>query len=166
MHTNSLDNILEEIKDLKGKEAHISQFINLRHKLTENIVLNLFDKKNLDEGRSALSIRDKLDETIFNTTAEDMVDGDMGGIPHMQRAILLENLSERMKIIEDVQKDAKSFGSKVALMTLLSDVDRLDRLIPIHKALVELGAKGFPLLAKRRINKIAKELRKEASNYL
>ena len=69
MTVTPIADILVEIQNMRDQEGSLSKFINLRHKLTENIEFNLSGGGFKDEGRKALVDRNALDETIFTATS-------------------------------------------------------------------------------------------------
>lgn len=162
MTVTSLNDITADFQSLRNKATELSTFIDIRHKLTANIEFNLYGGGDKEEGRQALAIRNTLDETLFGASAADMVGGDKGGLDHMKQAITLENLSEKMQILEGVARKAKATSMKAALIDLLTDADRYTRFIPEHQKLIKAGAAGLPFLANWRINKVIDAIQRDA----
>ena len=160
MTVTPIADILVEIQNMRDQEGSLSKFINLRHKLTENIEFNLYGGGFKDEGRKAFFARNALDETIFTATSADMVGGDAGGLDHMKRAIALETLAEKMQILEGISRSAKGRGKgmKSEMINLLTDPDRFERFIPSHQNIIESAASGSALLACWRFTKIMRDL--------
>lgn len=166
MSVTSLDEITNSFESLRNKAMEVGTLIDLRHKLTANIQFNLYGGGDKGEGRKALAVRNALDETIFGTTDADLVDPSKGGIEQLKRAISLENLSEKMQILEGVARNAKAIGMKAELVNLLTDGDRFDRFSAAHQIQIKAGATGFSFLANWRINKVIDALQLEARNYI
>ncbi len=163
MNITTLDEILLDISSLKhGQPMELSTLINLRHKLTTNIDYNLYNGGNKEEGRKALEVRGVLDNLVFNSSSEDLIDENSDGLTHLKNAITLEILAEQMQILEGVIKNAKKKGMKNELINLLADPDKFSRFIPSHQEIIKAGATGFALLANRRINKVRIEIGKSA----
>ena len=164
MSVTSLDEITSTFESLRNKALQVSTLIDLRHKLTANIGFNLYGGGDKSEGRQALAVRNALDATIFSTTDADLVDPSKGGLEQLKHAINLENLSEKMQILEGVARNAKVIGMKAELVNLLTDGDRFDRFIPAHQKQIKAGATGFAFLANWRINKVIDAIQLEARN--
>ena len=163
MSTARLDDIISDLESLRNNNQELNKIINLRHKLTANIEYNLYsDGGNKPEGRIVLTIRNALDESLFNLVASDMIDGDSSALEYIKKAITLETLSERMRILEGVTKDAQLTSMKTELINLLTDTDRFSRFIPTHQKLIKEGATGLAFLANWRINKVIDALQQEA----
>jgi hypothetical protein len=156
MTVTPIGDILAEIQSMRHQKISLSKFIDLRHKLTENIEFNLYGDGSKDEGRKVLAVRDALDKTIVMATSADVVGGDARGLDHMKQAIVLETLAERMQILEGISRSAKgtAIGMKSEMINLLIDPDRIQKFIPSHQNIIKSAASGSVLLARWRFNKI------------
>ena len=161
MTVTPLNDIISDIQNLLNKEMEIGMVVELRHKLTNSVRFNLYGDGDKDDGRKALAIRNSLDETLFNASASDVVGGDRSGLDHLKRAITLENLSEKMRLIEEAKQYAIVAGMKAALTNLVMDVDKLDRFSPEHQEVIKKGATGLSLLSNQRINRVVNSIQRE-----
>ncbi len=146
MTNTTLNDIISDLEVLRHNQD-LNKIIDLRHKLTANIEYNLYGCGDKLEGRRALVIRNTLDESLFNLIASDMVGSDSSALEYMRRAITLETLSERIRILENVARNAQVIGMKTELINLLTDADRFIRFIPAHQKLIKDGATGLAFLA-------------------
>lgn len=161
MNLIPLEEISIDIQSLKNQSSEISQWIDIRHKLTANIQFNLYGAGDKEEGRKALKLRNVLDESIFRITPKDMMRGDMAGVPAMIRAINLENLSEKMALLEGIVREAKITSTKQELVSFIMDPDKLERFSHAHQQLLKDGATGLKFFANRKLNKVIDALQEE-----
>ena len=91
---------MADIGSMRNKALPLRKVIRTRPELTANIESNSHSDGAKDEGRKALAVRKLLDEIIFGATASDLVDGDLGGLDHVRRAIVMETIAERLQILE------------------------------------------------------------------
>jgi hypothetical protein len=167
MNPINLDDILANFETWRGKPLPLGELIETRHKLTANIEFNLYCGGSKEEGRKALSVRNSLDELIFKARPSDLIDGKSDGLDHLKRAITVENLAERLQILEEVSKNAKGSAKKLKeeLINVLVDRDRFERFFPEQQSNIKAAAIGSSFLAFRRLNKIMDSLRQQALEY-
>jgi hypothetical protein len=160
----SLDQLLAEAEALRDKPWPLGEMIRYRHKLTSNIEFNLYGGGTKEEGRRALAVRNSLDEMISGATASDMIDGDLGGLEHLRKGIAMENIAEKLQILEDLSVSAKQPGMnmKRAMTNILTDADRFQRFAPDHQAIIKAAASGSRFLAERRFKRILTAIQQQA----
>ena len=165
MATPTIEEITADIQAWGGKGLELSTVAATRHKLTAMINSHLFENTNKDDGRKAVQIRNALDSSIFNMGAEAIGEGSVEGLYALQRAIQLENLSERMSIMEGMSRRANRTGPgmKREMLDLLGDPDRFQHFIPAHQQIFRSGAAGMAFLAHWRFNKIMDSIQQEAA---
>lgn len=157
-----LQEIVAEFEELRNKPVKIGNMIQLRHSLTANISYNLYGSGDREEGRKALNVRNLFDQHILNASAEDMVDGNLGGLNEFKKGLTLENLAEQLEILEDIEKHAQASGLKNALVALIMDPDKMMRFNQGQRELLKKGATGLPFFAKGRFQKVMRSIQNEA----
>jgi hypothetical protein len=138
----SLERIMAEAQSMRGKAWPLEGLIQYRHKLTANVEFNLYGGGAREEGRRALAVRNSLDEMIFGVTPSGMVDGDLGGLEHLRKGIAMENIAEKLEILEDLSASSKRRGMnmKRAMADILTDADRFERFTPYHREIMRAAA--------------------------
>ena len=129
------------------QDGSIGRYIELRHMLTENVTRNLYKGASKDEGREALKIRNALDETIFKSTANDLMAGsNPEGLAALKEGITIENLAEQFEFMEQVVKAGEGKARKIQseMKKLTNDPDRFARFSAEHQQMIALGAKSTP----------------------
>jgi hypothetical protein len=116
-----------------------------------------------EEGRRALAARNSLDEILLGINASDMVNDDLGVLESVKKGIAMENLAEKMQILEDLSASSKQPGMsmKRAMVNILTDADSLNRFTPDHQAIMKAAASGFGFLAERRFKKIVTAIQQQ-----
>ena len=140
---------------MRHKALPLGEVIRTRHDLTANIEFNLYGDGAKEEGRTALAVRNSLDEMIFGATASDLVNGDSGGLDHLKRAIVMETIAERLHILEGIYKIAKKNRSSVKqeMANIIVDRDRFERFTPNHRGIMKTAASGSVFLATWRLKR-------------
>jgi hypothetical protein len=93
--------ILEEFIDEIGSfndpaGVPLNRLIDIRHKLTALVTLELYSGGDKAEGRRALKARQHLDEFFFHTEPT----GDPKAVVHLRNAIINETLAEQLEFLE------------------------------------------------------------------
>jgi hypothetical protein len=160
----SLKQIMADVESMRNKAWSLREVIQTRHKLTANIEFNLYGGGMKEEGRKALAVRSSLDEIITGATASDMVGGDLRGLDDLRKAIAMENLAEKLKIMEDISTRSKKSGisMKSEMLNILTDADRFERFTPDHQGIMKAAASGSVFLAVWRFNKLMTAIQLQA----
>ena len=152
----SSSEIAATLKRLADTEGPLSDAIELRQELSENIAFNLYGDGLREEGRQALLMRDALDQSLLSLTPENIRDGDTSAILFIKKSIALEMVAELMQILGKVYLESgggrKSL--KHGLLKLEVDADLFDRFPFSHQEMITEAAHGSSFFVMKRFHAI------------
>ena len=134
------------------------RLIDIRHKLTANIKLNLYRGGDKNEGRDALAARYKLDDFLFNAEQTPNVG---------KRAIIIDTFLELLEILDHARGTGRTRkGIKAEMQMLANDPDQFDRFHDRDKAAIREMARGLAIFIKIRFDDLHKSLRRQAGQFM
>jgi hypothetical protein len=148
--------------------VHVSRLIDVRHELTALIKQNLYGGGSKPEGQAALFARNRLDDFVFDMTADKLVKGDVADLAPLKRAIILETYAELLDILDDYSRRFGRGGKAVkqGMSAALSDPDVFGRFNEDHQTKIQAIAAGSSLFAKSRFDRLHLSIRTEAGRYI
>ena len=148
--------------------VHVSRLIDVRHELTALIKQNLYGGGSKPEGQAALFARSRLDDFVFDMTADKLVKGDVADLAPLKRAIILETYAELLDILDDYSRRFGRGGKAVkqGMSAALSDPDVFGRFNEDHQTKIQAIAAGSSLFAKSRFDRLHLSIRTEAGRYI
>ena len=146
----------------------LSRLIDTRHELTELIKTNFYGGGSKPEGQAALFARNRLDDFVFDMTADKLVKGDVADLVPLKRAIILETYAELVAILDDYSGRFGRGGKaiKQGMSAVLSDPDVFGRFHADQQAKIQAIATGSSLFAKWRFDQLHLSIRREAGRYM
>jgi hypothetical protein len=165
-----LKNIVEKINRLGDGSAPVpvGDLIDIRYELTANIEHNLYGAGDREEGRTALTVRGRLDEIFFHVTPLNYSDWMAPGVESGKRAVIIHTFVELIGILDRAREAGRETGKsvKTEMGKLLSDPDRLDRFHDRDKATIRQIASGLSIFAKKRFGRLHESLRARAAKFM
>jgi hypothetical protein len=161
IRTQDILHEMGSFNDLAGVPS--GRMIDIRHKLTALITLELYGGGDKIEGRKALMVRQNLDEFFFHTEPT----GDPNAVVHLRSAIINETLAEQLEFLEyarDIGGSGK--GIKAEMLKLIEDPDRFDRFNDSDKAAIRQIACGMWLFAKARLERLRDTVGRRGIPYM
>jgi hypothetical protein len=146
----------------------VSRLIDTRHKLTALIKKNLYGSGSKPEGQAALFARSRLDDFVFQMTADKLVKGNVANLVPLKRAIILETYAELVAILDDYSCRFGRGGKaiKQGISAVLSDPDVFGRFNAHQQAKIQAIATGSSIFAKWRFDRLHLSIRRKAGRYM
>jgi hypothetical protein len=150
------------------KGVPVSHLIDVRHELTALIKKNLYGGGSKPEGQAALLARNRLDDFVFDMTADKLVKGDVADLVPLKQAIILETYGELVAILDDYSCRFGRGGKaiKQGMSAVLSDPDVFGRFDADQQAKIQAIATGSSLFAKWRFDRLHLSIRREGGRYM
>ena len=129
---------------------------------------NLYGGGSKPEGQAALFARNRLDEFVFNMTADKLVKGEVADLVPLKRAIIIETYVELVAILDDYSRRFGRGGKaiKEGMSAALSDPDVFGRFDADQQTKIQAIATGSSLFAKRRFDRLHLSIRTEGGRYM